>query len=187
MQCQPCKTSFKQQYPIFDPRNSSTYKKLNCTDPFCSLFRCVNGECRYLIRYLSEHYTKGFASTETFTVSSKGESDTQLLNCLFGCSDESMGFENQGYAYAGIMGLNRAPLSFMTQYSSAIEKRFSYCLTDPHLRDTPINYLRFGGDIGFIGEAMKTTPLAYNPEHLYGMNLLDISVQSTRLNYPPNT
>ncbi|XP_020554902.1 aspartic proteinase nepenthesin-1-like, partial [Sesamum indicum] len=154
-QCQPCRQCFDQPTPIFDPKNSSTFLKVDCSSNLCtesSIAICNQGNCEYFYGYADGSYTYGFLATETFTFE-----DVPVPNIVFGC-----GFENSGNfnGSAGIVGLGRGALSLVTQLQ---EPKFSYCL--PALGDAnATGNLLMGSQAGRrSGNVKITTPLIQNP------------------------
>lgn len=73
-QFQPCIHCLPQVNPIYDPRASSTCKRVSCDNPHCnyqdedSQFDCVNDECVYSVTYSGVGIgpTEGFVSLESF-------------------------------------------------------------------------------------------------------------------------
>ncbi|KAK0601854.1 hypothetical protein LWI29_028086 [Acer saccharum] len=192
-QCQPCINCFNQDYAIFDPRTSSTYQRLPCNHYLCSgpnsRFKCVDEEyCVYDARYGGGR-TKGIASLDSLVFKTMNGPDTIMSRIIFGCSDD-----NQNFLFAerglisGILGLNLSPESLINQIFGQSFRRFSYCmapLTEGLAR--PL-YLRFADDVPQPGGVIHRTPFATGPAIKYYMlNLLDISINSHRLNFPPDT
>ncbi|KAL0332628.1 UNVERIFIED_CONTAM: Aspartic proteinase nepenthesin-2 [Sesamum calycinum] len=119
-QCQPCRQCFDQPTPIFDPKNSPTFSKVDCSSNFCTELPgsiCNQGTCLYSYGYGDGSYTNGFLATETFTFE-----DVPVPNLVFGC-----GFDNEGNfnGSTGLVGLGRGMLSLVSQLQ---EPKFSYCL-----------------------------------------------------------
>ncbi|KAL0378215.1 UNVERIFIED_CONTAM: Aspartic proteinase nepenthesin-1 [Sesamum radiatum] len=172
-QCQPCRHCFDQPTPIFDPTNSSTFSKLDCSSKLCteSGFAFCNQEnCEYLYAYADSSYTYGFLATETFTFE-----DVPVPNILFGC-----GFDNGGNfnGSAGIVGLGRGTLSLVSQLQ---QPKFSYCL--PAFGDaSATGKLLMGSQANSShGNVKVTTPLIQNPSDppFYYLSLQGITVGET--------
>ncbi|KAF8781331.1 hypothetical protein HU200_000549 [Digitaria exilis] len=129
LKCGPCAQCAPQGSPSYYPNTSSSFSKMPCSGGLCgvlknqSLAACSTGgnECDYLYSYglsaSSHHYTKGYLSTETFTLGSN-----TVPGIGFGCTTMSEG----GYGtVSGLVGLGRGPLSLVSQLKVGA---FSYCL-----------------------------------------------------------
>ncbi|XP_010267876.1 PREDICTED: aspartic proteinase nepenthesin-1-like [Nelumbo nucifera] len=187
-QCKPCTFCFPQKYPMFDPKQSQSYQKLPCQHPLCKNLQCVNGECIYRIEYAGGQSTKGVLSSETFTFPSNNHSLEAKSGMFFGCSNLNRNFQFSG-GIDGILGMNRGTLSLVTQLSNQISQRFSYCLVESALSMKISSFLRFGSDIVIKGGNVQTTPFvqySQNPK-LFALNLVDITVGTRRMNFPPGT
>ncbi|KAK1581745.1 hypothetical protein Q3G72_008679 [Acer saccharum] len=190
IQCQPCKECFPQKFDIFDPKNSKTFKNITCDNPLCQNFNCIDQICSYTLNYMDRSFTQGYVALETFHIKDENYKYTHIKDVLFGCSISSRltGTTNSSIQ-TGIMGLNTNPASFITQMGSFILRRFSYCLVDPFKPGTSrISYIKFGLETGYIGGAVQKTPFVKHPDftYQYFVNLLDISVNNNRLNFPPD-
>lgn len=84
IQSQPCNVCYPQVDLIFDPSESSTYRKIACSSPLCrevaksTVAECLAGSCRYTFIY-GDSITLGTFSTEKMTVnlSTGGKSEVQ--------------------------------------------------------------------------------------------------------------
>lgn len=183
-QCKPCLKCFKQDEPLFDPKNSSSYKRMPKKHPFAKSFTCplFGRSCSYQIRYFGDRvFSAGVAAMETFTFQSNiAGSTTRVLNLVFGCGTKSFGnFPNT--KVSGLLGFNREPYSFARQLGSSINGRFSYCL--PYGPGARASYVRFGDEAAVRGRNAQKTPFL-NTNHsriLYGLNLLDLSINGQKL------
>ncbi|XP_010267877.1 PREDICTED: aspartic proteinase nepenthesin-1-like [Nelumbo nucifera] len=187
-QCQPCSSCFAQKDPIFDPRQSQSYRKLPCQHPLCKNLQCVNGECIYTKQYASGSSTKGVLSSETFTFLSSNQSLEAKNGLYFGCSNQNLNFKFDG-GIDGIVGMNRGVVSLVAQLRDQINRRFSYCLVESALSMKVTSYLRFGSDIVIKGGKLQKTPfLQYkkNP-NMFALDLVDITVGTHRMNFQPGT
>lgn len=187
IQCQPCINCFNQSTPIFDPRFSSTYRKLPCVNPLCrGPLRCVGGECVYQRNYGGGASTRGVAATETFTFPYNNVTRA-VPNIVFGCSNDNQNFSLEGEV-SGIFGLNKHPLSLTIQLRNIIQGRFSYCLVYSYnVMEVP-SVLRFGEDAVIRGRDVKTIRiLNQTVSSSYHLDLLDISVEDERIRFPPGT
>ncbi|KAI7987153.1 Aspartyl protease family protein [Camellia lanceoleosa] len=131
-QCHPCLDScYRQQEPIFNPNESTTYKNISCNSAECTqltshaggvIKRCSNSStCIYGIGYVDQSYSVGFFSKDTLTLTPTDE----LPNFRFGCGQSNHGLFGGA---AGLLGLARNQLSVVSQTSSMYQKYFSYCL-----------------------------------------------------------
>ncbi|CAN1229060.1 Aspartyl protease family protein 2 [Linum perenne] len=156
IQCVPCHDCFEQNGPIYDPRESNSYRNISCHDPRCQLVsspdppltcKGENQSCPYYYWYGDSSNTTGDFALETFTVnltSSSGVSEfTRVDNVMIGC-----GHWNRGlfHGAAGLLGLGRGPLSFASQLQSLYGHSFSYCLVDRNSDSNVTSKLIFGED-----------------------------------------
>lgn len=185
-----CISCFNQSYAIFDPRKSSSFQKINCDHPDCTYFKCVNEQCVYTMKYADQSVTKGFGAHETISVIGKGEGKAIFHGALFGCSNDNHGFDEDARdgALAGVLGLSRVTISFISQLGSIIKKRFSYCLVIPLPNgEYTSSYLKFGTDMGYRRPSTQATKFINHPNNFYYLSLKDISIDNERMNFPPDT
>lgn len=130
LQCQPCISCFPQPDPLFDPKRSNSFLNISCSSDFCNNYLtnsvCVDANaCGYTYGYADKSYTQGYMATDTFTFG-----EVSVPHIGFGCgfnnkntnSSPSSGEEDLG---SGLVGLDRGPLSLISQLGA---KTFSYCL-----------------------------------------------------------
>lgn len=156
IQCVPCYDCFEQNGPYYDPKESSSYRNVSCSDPRCHLVsspeppqpcKAEDQSCPYYYWYGDSSNTTGDFALETFTVnltSSDGRSEFRKVeNVMFGC-----GHWNRGlfHGAAGLLGLGRGPLSFSSQLQSLYGHSFSYCLVDRNSNASVSSKLIFGED-----------------------------------------
>ncbi|XP_052107408.1 aspartic proteinase nepenthesin-1 [Arachis duranensis] len=161
IQCVPCLACFDQTGPYYDPRESSSFKNISCSDPRCQLVtspdppRPCKGKdqsCPYFYWYGDSSNTTGDFALETFTVNlttPSGKSELKHVeNVMFGC-----GHWNRGlfHGAAGLLGLGRGPLSFASQLQSLYGHSFSYCLVDRNSNSSVSSKLIFGEDKELLG------------------------------------
>ncbi|CAA0808719.1 Unknown protein [Striga hermonthica] len=93
---------------------------------------------------------------------------------VFGCSHKT-------HVFFGILGMDKRPVSLISQMREKVKERYSYCLHKGH------GMLRFGDDIPQVTKDYKTTKLL-NPLHpsVY-VGLTDISVVGKRLGLSAGT
>ncbi|KAK8483072.1 hypothetical protein V6N13_031637 [Hibiscus sabdariffa] len=193
-QCQPCQNCFPQKLPIYDPRASQTYGTLPCEHRLCKTpgkdHTCVDGVCRYVVKYGGGTSTKGVLSTEAFHFLID-RSSTRPFDAVFGCSDDSSNVFFQNTEISGIFGLSFSPDSMAQQFSDQTHSRFSYCFAPLVGAVPPPLVLRFGEDIPtFPSGHLQSTLVMSGPatnSYYYYLELLDISVDSFRIGFPPST
>lgn len=187
-QCEPCKECYEQDTPIFDPKKSSSFSKIPCSNSLCEALpqsSCAKGEsCEYLYTYGDYSSTQGILATETFKFG-----DVLVPSVGFGC-----GGDNQGDGFTqgeGLVGLGRGPLSLVSQLK---EPKFSYCLNS--IGDTKSTSTLLMGSLANINanntssdNAVITTPLIKNPVQpsFYYLSLEGISVGTIRLSMKEST
>ena len=182
-QCQPCAGScYKQQEPIFDSSASTTYRNLSCTSAQCTQLTSATGNaprctstsaCVYGIQYGDQSFSVGYFGTETLTLTS---SDV-FPNFSFGCGQNNKGLFGGA---AGLLGLGRHSLSFVSQTASKYGKYFSYCLPS----SSSTGYLTFGR--GGNSNGLKFTPLVANSKgaSFYFVDIIAIKCGNTILPIP---
>ncbi|GAV87366.1 Asp domain-containing protein [Cephalotus follicularis] len=186
VQCIPCKNGQILIPSIFDPSKSSTYQSLSCFHPSCDNLRerrldCqkIQEPCYYKERYTDGSTTKGTLAYDKFLFEDYLGDIVDVGNVEFGCSSQSLGiFPGNQF---GIVGLNRGPLSLVSQLGI---KRFAYCMVAPENQGS-------GGRIYFGSEAVLSggqTPLVKgnNPD-FYFLTLDGISVGDQRIPIPSGT
>lgn len=190
-QCKPCADCYKQPTPIFDPSRSSTYSKVRCRSPLCTSlpdFECKNtAGCEYQYTYGDFSITVGILSYETLTFASKSGTKQSIPHIAFGCgqNNEGNGFD-QG---AGIVGLGRGPLSLISQLSSSMPNKFSYCLMTMDDSQSKTSPLMFGESARLSGKVSSSTPILQNGQEstFYYLSLDGISVGGKLLNIRKDT
>lgn len=164
-QCNPFDECFKQTFPVFEPKMSSSYSDVSCSSDFCKelpLSTCSGSRCLYLYRY-GRGSTEGVMATETFQF---GKVSIPKLG--FGC-----GYKNSE-SFSGAVGFGRGELSLISQLHAP---GFSYCLTSFDSKQPSIL------SIGTVTTSAITTPLIKNKflPSFYYLSLVGISVGETRL------
>ncbi|KAF8781292.1 hypothetical protein HU200_000589 [Digitaria exilis] len=174
LKCGPCTQCAPQGSPSYYPNTSSSFSKMPCSGGLCgvlknqSLAACSTGgdECDYLYSYglskSSHHYTKGYLSTETFTLGTDAVPDIG-----FGCTTMSEGGYGTG---SGLVGLGRGSLSLVSQLNVGA---FSYCLTSDPNKSSPLLF----GSGPLTGPGVQSTPLISVPSpSFYSVDLQSISI-----------
>ncbi|KAL8112382.1 hypothetical protein AgCh_019918 [Apium graveolens] len=182
-QCEPCVKCYKQDAPIFNPRNSSTYKNQPCQSNACqslSSASCDGNKCTYQVSYGDNSFSNGDLSSESFTFESTSGTPVVLPNISFGCGHSNGGkFEKNTN---GIVGLGNGQLSIVNQLSDTINGKFSYCLVP--LSANLTSKVSFGSNAVVSGTGVQTTPF-YSQEHdtFYYLNLESVSVGDAKIKF----
>lgn len=187
-QCKPCVRCFKQDYPLFDPKQSSSYQKLPPNHALKSFFkRSSSGDFVFNMSYESGQSASGFAAVESLSFAgSKRGSRESIKGVVFGCTNNYQGQFTGNGLVTGIMGMNRSPLSLVGQMGAKAAPRFSYCL--PTLKSAiKSTFLRFGSDVSVKWSFQKTRFISSGFSSDYRVKLVDISVVGRRLNLPRGT
>ncbi|KAL7124101.1 hypothetical protein ABFS83_14G026100 [Erythranthe nasuta] len=212
-QCQPCKDNengcYKQKTPLFDPKESKTYRNLSCASSECALMVDAAGglypacdqdqqPCTYHVFYLNHEVennsksvipnSEGDIAVETLTFN-----DDVSVKVVFGCGHNNVGgFVEKAYA-SGVLGLGRGSISLVNQLGGGGgggAKYFSYCLTRSESESSKI---RFGSNavVGRPGDKVGSTPLrnglVVSVRNLYTVTLEGISVGNQRIEYSSYT
>ncbi|KAG6557483.1 hypothetical protein Mapa_000756 [Marchantia paleacea] len=182
LQCAPCSDCYQQADPVFEPRKSSTYRRIRYFSPLCGQLPQVSyssGFCTYRYGYGDQSTTQGELALETLTLTATDGSKRTFPNFAFGC-----GRRNQGTfsGVDGLVGLGRGAVSLNEQLGSLIGSKFSYCLVDVSSSATETSPLIFGDEAMVTGTALevKYTPLLRNPaaDTFYYVKLNGITVNN---------
>jgi len=185
LQCQPCKSCFKQITPIFDPSKSKTFNTIGCTTNTC---RSVQGtscpsstsSCKYSLSYADGTNSQGDLSFETLTLASTNGPPVKIPRFEIGCGHNNFVSSERGNS--GIVGLGRAPVSLVNQLGPSIGGKFSYCLVPALSPPSVSSKLNFGNAAVVSGRGTVSTPLySRNREVFYYLNLEAISVGRNRI------
>ncbi|URD96680.1 Eukaryotic aspartyl protease [Musa troglodytarum] len=179
--CKPCTACYEQTPPLFDPKDSSTYRDLACDSRPCQelpVSGCSkNSTCRYEYTYGDRSQVLGNLASETFTFTTTGSDTIAIPKINFGCSHQSSGtFSN---STGGLVGLGAGQLSLVSQLGSSIDSKFSYCLV-PLSQTSATSKIVFGDGSGPSGSDVLTTPLDIQ-ESFYYLTLNGISVGNTNI------
>uniref|UniRef100_A0A5B6ZR93 Peptidase A1 domain-containing protein n=1 Tax=Davidia involucrata TaxID=16924 RepID=A0A5B6ZR93_DAVIN len=170
-QCQPCvKYCYKQEQPIFDPSQSSTYSNITCDSPLCSQLisgtgnspGCSGSTCLYGIQYGDQSFSVGYFGKEKLTLTPTDVVD----DFLFGCGQNNDGLFG---GTAGLLGLGRDKISVVSQASPKYGNYFSYCL--PSMSGST-GHLTFGSS--GVPSNVQFTPLLTNPPDGPSFYFIDI-------------
>ena len=115
-QCLPCDACFKQIHPMFDSKESSTYREISCQSEECRILldeaTCSpQNICNYKIGYATG-LSKGVWAKEKVTINSTS-GQAVSFDIAFGCAHNTGGFHYEGHA-TGTIGLGARTLSFVS-------------------------------------------------------------------------
>nr|XP_007133796.1 hypothetical protein PHAVU_011G209900g [Phaseolus vulgaris]ESW05790.1 hypothetical protein PHAVU_011G209900g [Phaseolus vulgaris] len=170
-QCQPCINCYKETHPIFDSSQSNTYKTLPCSSRACTSLSTAScsedgNKCTYTIQYGDGSHSSGDLSVETLTLPSTEGSSVSFPNMVIGCGNDNSGtFQANG---SGIVGLSAGSTSLISQLSSTIEGKFSYCLSG-----TSPSKLSFGDAAVVSGSGTVSTPIIQQQNQIFYFLTLD--------------
>ncbi|XP_038718055.1 aspartic proteinase CDR1-like [Tripterygium wilfordii] len=177
IQCTPCYHCYNQDEPIFDPKNSSSYKTLCYDTKFCQALnkkkRGNSDECMYHASYEEGSYSAGILSNETFNIDSTSDGVVSFPELAFGCGHQNYGDFNS--RVQGVVGLGRGLLSLVSQLKTQIDHTFSYCLLPR--KTTNASKLKFGLGAKIHGTRVVSTPIVdKDPPNYYHLTLESISI-----------
>ncbi|KAJ3680729.1 hypothetical protein LUZ60_017007 [Juncus effusus] len=163
--CKPCNKCYKQDAPLFDPKNSSSYHGIRCNSDTCRRLRSSKcpkkkDKCNYRYLYGDGSRIEGFLANESFYFNTSNGGQKRVHHVSFGCSYLAQGLFDRHQA--GIVGLGGGPLSLVSQLGSMIDHKFSYCLaryTDKNVTSK----LNFGSNAIVSGPNVQSTPRVQNP------------------------
>ncbi|XP_002972637.2 aspartic proteinase nepenthesin-2 [Selaginella moellendorffii] len=148
---------------IFDPRQSSTFREMDCSSQLCTELpgSCEPGSsaCSYSYEYGSGE-TEGEFARDTISLGTTSGGSQKFPSFAVGCGMVNSGFDGVD----GLVGLGQGPVSLTSQLSAAIDSKFSYCLVD-------------------INSQSESSPLLFGPSAaLHGTG-----IQSTKITPPSDT
>nr|VVW61301.1 unnamed protein product [Nymphaea colorata] len=175
--------------PMFDPRQSSTYKNQRCSTRFCMELqnhRCTSDPlCWFRYSYGDNSKAEGVLASETLLFDN-GADTIKHEGIVFGCVHHEDNPESALRKVPGlVVGLGRGPLSLVKQIGSSIDDKFAYCLPPYSNENNSVGQLKFSEDTEFSGtEEVQETPMASDGGEgsFYVLILTDISVGNSRLN-----
>ncbi|KAI3457547.1 hypothetical protein Pfo_014210 [Paulownia fortunei] len=177
-QCEPCIMCFKQDYPVFDPSKSISFKRMRRSHTLASWFNCTLLECYYFVETHGGQSSQGIVSMETFSFrGSSGINEQRLTDVVFGCGTYNHGRLGPQTMLTGLLGMGNSPTSLVRQLGNRAMHRFSYCLPALKSSRTKSSVLRFGEEAVISGENVQTTTFLRRPQ---GRKL----VQGKRLEMP---
>ncbi|CAL4960497.1 unnamed protein product [Urochloa decumbens] len=171
----------------FRPRASRTFAAVPCGSAHCSSRdlpappSCdgATRRCRVSLSYADGSASDGALATDVFAVG-----DAPPLRSAFGCMSSAYDSSPDGVATAGLLGMNRGALSFVSQAST---RRFSYCISD---RDDAGVLLLGHSDLpsflplNYTPLYQPALPLPYFDRVAYSVQLLGIRVGGKPLPIP---
>ncbi|XP_062225835.1 aspartic proteinase PCS1-like [Phragmites australis] len=170
----------------FRPRASATFAAVPCGSAQCRSRdlpappSCdgATRQCRVSQSYADGSTSDGTLATDVFRVG-----DAPPLRSAFGCMATAYDSSSDGVATAGLLGMNRGALSFVSQAST---RSFSYCISD---RDDAGVLLLGHSDLPFLPLNytplyQPTLPLPYFDRVAYSVQLLGIRVGGKPLPIP---
>ncbi|KAK9691780.1 hypothetical protein RND81_09G219600 [Saponaria officinalis] len=183
MQCARCEECFKLKTP-FPVEESSSYSLMNLDDSRCSPRITYEGSCGFEV-WDEKGHARGYMGTDTFSFTDTKKTPTHFTNIAFGCGIHNKDFpfgSDPDNVIAGVHGLALGPKSIITQLTSEIKGRFSYCIKS----DLSNSTITFGDDAQITGDAArKVQTIAMNPNALYHLYLAAITLQGHRLPINP--
>ncbi|XP_047315216.1 aspartic proteinase CDR1-like [Impatiens glandulifera] len=189
-QCQPCLNCYRQNQPIFNPMESSSYKVLSCSSSECQNKRqdlisinCdprnSNSKCDYGITYDDGSTTNGVLGYEMYKLG-----HGYILKMAYGCAYDNRG--NYHDTSAGIVGLGNGDLSFVGQIRKLIGGKFSYCLVHWSKLNEK-SQINFGANAIMSGRGVVSTRLVRkSPRAWYHVTLEAVSIGNTRIPFNNN-
>ncbi|GAU11066.1 hypothetical protein TSUD_113590 [Trifolium subterraneum] len=189
LQCMPCNICYNQTSPIFNPSNSSSYKKISCSSRTCKSVENISCSheddgCEYTSRYGDGSESHGDLSMETLTLDFTSGSSVSFPNILIGCGHtNNLSYGGHG---SGIIGFGPGPMSLINQLGPSIGGKFSYCLNGVFDKQSDLSSkLNFGDDAIVSGENVVSTPIVrYTSGQLeYYLTLEAFSVGNERIKF----
>ncbi|KAI5003823.1 hypothetical protein ZWY2020_030983 [Hordeum vulgare] len=185
--CAPAGARNKFSAMSFRPRASSTFAAVPCASAQCrsrdlpSPPACdgASSRCSVSLSYADGSSSDGALATDVFAVGSGPP-----LRAAFGCMSSAFDSSPDGVASAGLLGMNRGALSFVSQAST---RRFSYCISD---RDDAGVLLLGHSDLptflplNYTPMYQPALPLPYFDRVAYSVQLLGIRVGGKHLPIP---
>ncbi|TKW41303.1 hypothetical protein SEVIR_1G305400v4 [Setaria viridis] len=174
LQCSPCVVScHRQSGPVFNPKASSSYASVSCSEPQCSDLTSAtlnpaacstSNVCVYQASYGDSSFSMGYLSKDTVSLGS-----SSMPNFYYGCGQDNEGLFGRS---AGLIGLARNKLSLLYQLAPTLGYSFSYCLPTS---SSSSGYLSIGS---YNPGQYSYTPMASNSldDSLYFIKLTGITV-----------
>ncbi|CAF2095347.1 probable aspartic protease At2g35615 [Brassica rapa] len=193
VQCKPCQQCYKENGPIFDSKQSSSYKSEPCDSRNCNALSTTErgcdeakGVCKYRYTYGDRSFTRGDVATETVSIGSASGSPVSFPGTVFGCGYNNGGnFDETG---SGIIGLGGGNLSLISQLGSSISNKFSYCLSHKSSTMNGTSVINLGtssipSGASNVSNVVSTPLVDKEPQTYYYLTLEAISVGNTKIPY----
>ncbi|KAH9607294.1 hypothetical protein KSS87_002817 [Heliosperma pusillum] len=188
VQCQPCRSCYTQQQPLFNPSTSLSYRVMPCKSSDCRSFQDVTGysgpcpsnqsTCNYIVNYGDGSYTRGELGKDLLNFG-----QMSVNNFVFGCGRNNKGLFGGA---SGLMGLGNSALSIITQTDDQFSGVFSYCLPSSEQGDP--GSLTLGGNSSIYKNTTEIsyTKMVHSPglSTFYMLNLTGMSVGGVGINGP---
>ncbi|KAM0922800.1 hypothetical protein ACQ4PT_005963 [Festuca glaucescens] len=185
--CAPAGGGARSNATTFSPRSSASFAAVPCASAQCrsrdlpSPPACdgASRRCQVSLSYADGSSSDGALATDVFAVGS-----APPLRAAFGCMSSAFDSSPDGVASAGLLGMNRGALSFVSQAST---RRFSYCISD---RDDAGVLLLGHSDLptflplNYTPMYQPALPLPYFDRVAYSVQLLGIRVGARHLPIP---
>ncbi|KAI5683520.1 hypothetical protein M9H77_04748 [Catharanthus roseus] len=185
IQCLPCTKCIPTQCPPFNPKHSKTFEYIPCPTSTSSSSSSsennnplVSKPCPYEVRYLDDGYSRGEFVKDTITIGSPSQKVT-FPGFVFGCGHDNGG--KLPHKSGGLIGFGPDDVSFISQLSSSIKGKFSFCFAP--ITSSSHGKLSFGSEAVISGPGVVSTPLIL-ADYYYVM-LDGISIGTQRLKYVP--
>ncbi|KAH7678128.1 Aspartic peptidase A1 family protein [Dioscorea alata] len=177
--------------PKFHPFASSSYSPILCTSPSCSSqardlpippnCNSTSHLCQVSLSYADASSSSGTLATDLFRLG-----NSPSLPTIFGCISSSYSSSVEDSNTAGLLGMNRGALSFITQTST---RRFSYCISGRDssgvlLLGDPSSTVPFSIPFNYTPLVEIALPLPYFDRVAYSVQLEGIRVGSVLLPIP---
>ncbi|KAL2635540.1 hypothetical protein R1flu_007019 [Riccia fluitans] len=195
LQCAPCSANncVPQNSSLFEPRQSSSFAELSCSDVACEKFSAQNprrtpsckmtstpaSTCNYFYGYLDGTNTTGNLSTDVIHLQKVNGKVTDIPSFVFGCSHTSTVAVG-----VGLVGLGQGGVSFPSQLGSKFGDIFSYCLVNVDEAEAT-SPLIFGKAALSNSTGLQFTPiLSVGESPYFYVDLQGISVGGQQLDIP---
>ncbi|XP_075663285.1 aspartic proteinase CDR1-like [Castanea sativa] len=147
-QCEPCEKYYKQNLPLFDSLQGSTYGNVPRNSSPCKALDTAScgtdkNTCQYGYLYGDQSFTNGDHGVETLTIGSTTSNQATTPKIVFGCGHNNDG--TFGEVGSGIIGLGGGPLSPVSQLNKSICGKFSYYLV-PTENSNVTSKINFGSN-----------------------------------------
>lgn len=110
-------------------------------------------------------YSKGILATERVTFGSTTGQPISLPKMVFGCGQDNEDLFNKNGS--GMIGLARGSVSLISQMSSSVDGKFSYCLVQAFSGLNSSSKMSSGSEAVVSGAMVVSTPLLQETENLF--------------------